>query len=225
MCRVLFDVTEHKELITKILNITVYRLNVRVKCLHLHRTRKHSTRIHIHLRVSTCVNKKSYDPHVINLTTADELNEAENMIQNACAKFGVAAVVGGPHIAERGQTFNSALLVSETGHTVGRQHKMQLVGDDASWCSPGESLNVFRLGGVPVSVIICHDKRYPELVRYAFQFKKVLVHEFLSCTRDWLLHYLIGCALLNIFSLVKSSELFLVKIWFMQRFLGPFSSQ
>ena len=57
---------------------------------------------------------------------------------------------------------------------------MQLVGDDASWCSPGKSLNVFRLGGVPVSVIICHDKRYPELVLYDLSVKKSINRQILE---------------------------------------------
>ena len=157
----------------------IHTRNVHIKYPHVH-IHNHSVRT-LHFRASTCVNTKSYDPDVIDLTTAEELNEAENMIKSACAKFEIAAVVGGPHIAERGQTFNSALLVSETGHTVGRQHKMQLVGDDANWCSPGQSLNVFRLGGAPVSVIICHDKRYPELVLYRLPLekKKTLLAEFL----------------------------------------------
>jgi predicted amidohydrolase len=34
-----------------------------------------------------------------------------------------------------------------------------------SWPQAGEHLSVFKLDGVPCSVIICHDERYPELVR------------------------------------------------------------
>ena len=51
---------------------------------------------------------------------------------------------------------------------MGRQHKMQLVPPDLEngMETYGEGLSVFILNGTPISVIICHDNRFPELVRY-----------------------------------------------------------
>jgi predicted amidohydrolase len=43
-----------------------------------------------------------------------------------------------------------------------RYHKVQLA---ESWPEPGDPLPVFQEDGVPCSIIICHDERYPELVR------------------------------------------------------------
>jgi predicted amidohydrolase len=43
-----------------------------------------------------------------------------------------------------------------------RYHKVQLA---EPWPDPGDHLSVFRVKGVPCSIIICHDERYPELVR------------------------------------------------------------
>src|SRR5581483_2654468 len=41
-------------------------------------------------------------------------------------------------------------------------HKVQLA---EAWPDAGDHLSVFRVKGVPCSIIICHDERYPELVR------------------------------------------------------------
>ena len=64
-----------------------------------------------------------------------------------------------------GVGFNSAVVISPSGKVVGVQHKMQLVPTDDGWCRPGTSLNLFDVKGVLCSIIICHDKRYPELAR------------------------------------------------------------
>ena len=34
-----------------------------------------------------------------------------------------------------------------------------------AWRTSGDHLSVFKIDGVPCSIIICHDERYPELVR------------------------------------------------------------
>jgi predicted amidohydrolase len=124
---------------------------------------------------------------VIEAATAEELREAERRIGEACAAAGVAAVVGTPYRAAMAAPgcggagagagagagslplpphcyYNSATAFDERGAVVGRQHKVQLVPTD-SWAAPGARLQVIWLRGVAVSIIICHDKRYPELVR------------------------------------------------------------
>ena len=60
------------------------------------------------------------------------------------------------------------LLPYKKGQIMGRQHKMQLVPPDLEngMETYGEGLSVFTLNGTPISVIICHDNRFPELVRY-----------------------------------------------------------
>jgi predicted amidohydrolase len=40
-----------------------------------------------------------------------------------------------------------------------------LTAGDRRFFSPGNTLACFRLGGVPCTAIICHERRYPELVR------------------------------------------------------------
>ncbi|MGI8601670.1 MAG: carbon-nitrogen hydrolase family protein [Verrucomicrobiales bacterium] len=60
------------------------------------------------------------------------------------------------------EPFNSALIVGPTGKVIKRYHKIQLAED---WPQAGSHLCVFKIDDIPCSVIICHDERYPELVR------------------------------------------------------------
>jgi predicted amidohydrolase len=54
------------------------------------------------------------------------------------------------------------VVIDEGGKVRERYHKVQLA---EPWPEPGDHLSVFRVKGVPCSIIICHDERYPELVR------------------------------------------------------------
>jgi len=83
-------------------------------------------------------------------------------IAATCRQVSIAAVIGTPWIVG-GNTYCSAVAVNEHGNIVERYDKVQLAGE--KWATPGNHLSVFRLAGVPCSVIICHDERYPELVR------------------------------------------------------------
>ncbi|RUL87445.1 carbon-nitrogen hydrolase family protein [Tautonia sociabilis] len=93
--------------------------------------------------------------------TAEELARAEQRVADACRSAGIAAVVGSPW-RQGDRLFNSALVIDASGRVVERYHKVQLA---EPWPDPGDHLSVFSLAGVPCSVIICHDERYPELVR------------------------------------------------------------
>jgi predicted amidohydrolase len=93
--------------------------------------------------------------------SARELKEAESRLAAACRELGLWAVVGTP-VREGGKLFNSAVVLDEAGRVRERYHKVQLA---ERWPDPGDHLSVFRVKGVPCSIIICHDERYPELVR------------------------------------------------------------
>ena len=45
--------------------------------------------------------------------------------------------------------------------------KCQLTDSDRQWFTPGNSLSLFEVDGVPATAVICHERRYPELVRLA----------------------------------------------------------
>ena len=57
--------------------------------------------------------------------------------------------------------FNSAIIVDPQGREVTRYHKMI----PEPWFEPGDHPAFFEIAGVPATVIICHDNRFPELVR------------------------------------------------------------
>lgn len=57
--------------------------------------------------------------------------------------------------------FNSAIVVGPDGNEVFRYHKSV----PERWFEPGDRLALFEIDGIPCTLIICHDNRYPELVR------------------------------------------------------------
>ena len=90
-----------------------------------------------------------------------DLRQAEKHIAATCKTCRVYAVVGSPW-REKDKLFNSALVLSPEGRLIERYDKVQLA---ESWPDPGEHLSVYPIDGVKCSTIICHDERYPELVR------------------------------------------------------------
>lgn len=93
--------------------------------------------------------------------TAAQLADAEARLGEACRAADVYALVGSAW-REEGKLFNSALIFAPSGKVIERYHKIQLA---ERWPEAGDHLSVFKLDGVPCSVIVCHDERYPELVR------------------------------------------------------------
>jgi predicted amidohydrolase len=86
---------------------------------------------------------------------------AEAVVVGEAARRGVAVVLGTAHW-EEGRLYNSLLLIDRDGSTRGRYSKTHLA---ERWPSPGRRLPLVSLAGVPSCFIICHDVRYPELVR------------------------------------------------------------
>ena len=56
-------------------------------------------------------------------------------------------------------------MFDRRGRLVHTYAKCQLVEADRQWFTPGNSLSLFSLDGVRATAIICHERRYPELVR------------------------------------------------------------
>ena len=115
------------------------------------------------------VSLPGYDKKCLTRVSQDGIRAAEKELQMHCAQANVACVVGTRYVEPGGSScFNSATVIDKDGRIVGRQHKMQLVPPDVD-CGMdayGRNLHVFHiLPGVPISVIICHDNRFPELCR------------------------------------------------------------
>jgi len=102
-----------------------------------------------------------YSEAAITNTSATDLQKAEKELVRSCREAEVFAVVGSP-TRDGGRLYNSALVISPDRGVIERYHKIHLA---ERWSSPGDHLSVFAIDGVPCSIIICHDERYPELVR------------------------------------------------------------
>lgn len=108
-----------------------------------------------------CALTSYYKDVLINID-AGQLAKAEQFVAEACKEVGIYAIVGTPYY-EGNKFYNSATIISPQGKIIERYHKVQLAGEP--WFIGGDHLSVFNIDGIPCSVIICHDERYPELVR------------------------------------------------------------
>lgn len=96
--------------------------------------------------------------------TQQDLIDAELTIAKVCLDYKIFAVIGTPYF-ENGQRYNMALVIDDKGETIFRQAKINLLDGEKSWAQPGNRLGLFHIDGELCSVLICHDSRYPELVR------------------------------------------------------------
>lgn len=92
-----------------------------------------------------------------------DFENAEIKIVAASKSLEIAVVLGTAHW-QAGQLFNSLLAIDKGGKVRGRYAKTHLA---ESWPGlvPGKILPIYTLAGVKSCFIICHDVRYPELVR------------------------------------------------------------
>jgi predicted amidohydrolase len=93
--------------------------------------------------------------------TAEQLAGAERQVADACRRHKVYAIVG-TACRDGDRLYNSAAIIDPGGKILGHYHKIQLA---ESWPDAGDQLLVFKIDDVPACIIICHDERYPELVR------------------------------------------------------------
>lgn len=103
-----------------------------------------------------------YDKGSISRVSPESVTAAEEEIRRSCASRRIAAVVGSIHIVN-GRTYDTAVVFDSRGELIERYAKVMLAGE--KWAAPGNHVSFFELEGVPSTVIICHDERYPELVR------------------------------------------------------------
>jgi predicted amidohydrolase len=73
-------------------------------------------------------------------------------------------LVGSPTFTG-GRWYNSLVVFNPQGRIVFRYSKIHLTARDSRFFTPGNTLAFFRIAGVPCTALICHERRYPELVR------------------------------------------------------------
>lgn len=103
-----------------------------------------------------------YDKDALKAPDLELVPAAEEAIRAACGRLRIGAVFGSIHRI-RDKTYNTAVVINSRGELVERYGKLMLAGE--KWATPGNHIALFELEGVPSTVIICHDERYPEFVR------------------------------------------------------------
>jgi predicted amidohydrolase len=132
--------------------------NVRKIKDHLAQSAKDGARIVV---FPECALTGYFDNAFMQALSAEQLADAEQQVAEACRKLNVYAIVGTPY-RDGNRLYNSAVIFNAKGAVLARYHKIQLA---ESWPESGRRLIVFKIDDVPASIIICHDERYPELVR------------------------------------------------------------
>jgi omega-amidase len=61
--------------------------------------------------------------------------------------------------------FNSLVVFDRRGRESFRYSKIHLTSRDARFFTAGNSLALFYIDGIAATAIVCHERRYPELVR------------------------------------------------------------
>jgi predicted amidohydrolase len=93
-----------------------------------------------------------------------EIEEGLQAVSEAARVNRCNVLIGAPTFA-RGRCFNSLLIFDRQGRETFRYHKIHLTSRDSEFFSPGNSVALFDIDDVPCTAIICHERRYPELVR------------------------------------------------------------
>ncbi len=92
------------------------------------------------------------------------IRQALRSVAAIAATLRINLLVGSPIFAGR-RLYNALVVFDRRGRLIHTYAKCQLVEADRQWFTPGNSLSLFSLEGVPATAIICHERRYPELVR------------------------------------------------------------
>jgi predicted amidohydrolase len=93
-----------------------------------------------------------------------EIDQALKRVADAARQARCNVLVGSPTFAGR-KRFNSLIVFDRRGREVFRYSKIHLTARDRRYFSPGNKLAFFKLDGVPCTAMICHERRFPELVR------------------------------------------------------------
>lgn len=98
--------------------------------------------------------------------TPAAVKEALVAVGRMAARYEMNVLVGSPVFRGR-DLFNCLVVYNRKGEVVHCYAKCQLTEGDALWFTPGNAIALFDIDGVPATAIICHERRYPELVRLA----------------------------------------------------------
>jgi predicted amidohydrolase len=93
-----------------------------------------------------------------------EIDPALQAIASEARAARCYVLVGSPTFSGR-KRFNSLVAFDPRGRKVFCYSKIHLTARDTRFFTPGNTLALFHVAGVRCTAIICHERRYPELVR------------------------------------------------------------
>ena len=93
-----------------------------------------------------------------------EIDNALHAIAQAARAARCNVLVGCPTFSGR-RRLNSLVVFDRRGREIFRYAKIHLTARDAQFFARGNKVAFFRIDGVPCTAIICHERRFPELVR------------------------------------------------------------
>ena len=106
----------------------------------------------------------------------EEIRDALATIGELAARYRTNLLVGSP-VFRRRKLYNCLVVFDRQGRIVYCYAKNHLTPSDEAVFTPGNAVALFKIDGVPVTSVICHERRYPELVRLAVMAgAKVLFH-------------------------------------------------
>ncbi len=110
--------------------------------------------------------------------------DINNLARQLAGQLGIWVVLG-TIIEDRGELYNSALVISDEGETVFRYDKLHLMPDDKRFFRAGSSLGTFTMAGLTCGTLICYDARFPEPFRQLRdQGSKLIVNISNACGGD-----------------------------------------
>ncbi|MBI3857315.1 MAG: carbon-nitrogen hydrolase family protein [Planctomycetes bacterium] len=96
----------------------------------------------------------------------EEVRDALAVIRDLAKQARTNILVGSPVFSGR-KLYNALVVIDRSGRPVHCYAKCQLTDLDRKVFRPGDAVSLFELDGVACSAIVCHERRYPELVRLA----------------------------------------------------------
>ena len=95
-----------------------------------------------------------------------EIRDALRVVGELARQADANVLVGAPVFAGR-KLYNCLVVFDRGGRPVHCYAKCQLTDLDRTAFTPGDAVSLFPLDGVLCTSIVCHERRYPELVRLA----------------------------------------------------------
>jgi predicted amidohydrolase len=95
-----------------------------------------------------------------------DVSHALQFVAGLARRYRINVLVGS--VIFRGRRMQNCLVVLDRqGRPVHCYAKCHLVESDRKHFAPGDAISFFKIDGIRATAIICHERRYPEMVRLA----------------------------------------------------------